>query len=474
LGNEEAGNQRRSPGVGQRVVADQERAMNRARMGIWVVLAVLVAAVAGALVLRPGGGGSASAGAPVPLRLGAGGTTTTVGAAASASADIAMFPYQDVTYVAAGGLPSLGGTAVVYTLAAPDDAAIGRLAHALGIDGPVTRDGDTRLVTDGTRQVSVYGTTWNVSPVDVSGAGPGTVSSGVVCATSDPAVPCPEPPPTTIPQRPDNFPSRADAIARSVAVLDDAGFDTTGATTTADDVTTAWSVVVTLPVDGHPTVGFAASFEIGPGLTIEYAGGTIGSVSALGDYPLVDTPTAIDRLNADGPFYGGGGVRPMAFAADATASSTGASTAPVAGGDSPVTTVVAPDSTSASEPIADAPTVGPDTVDPACDPAGACNEPGSPPETVVVPPDSPPATVVVPPDSPSDSAPDVTMPPLPPPAPITATLDHVTMEYAVAWSWDGTTTYVVPTYRFTGTDSDGNIVDVVALAVDGALLAGPG
>src|SRR5262249_49926202 len=129
------------------------------------------------------------------------------------------------------------------------------------------------------------------------------------CTTVVPPVPCPSGPPPTSPPLP-TLPSEGEATTRALAVLEAAGFDTTGAVTTADNAVTAWSVTVGLRADGHPVSGYGATFDIGPNGDIEFAGGAAGTLSALGDYPLIDTSEAIDRLNTDGPFSSGG-VQPM-------------------------------------------------------------------------------------------------------------------------------------------------------------------
>jgi hypothetical protein len=57
--------------------------------------------------------------------------------------------------------------------------------------------------------------------------------------------------------------------------------------------------------------------------------------------------------------------------------------------------------------------------------------------------------------------------------PIHVTLTGAELVWMTTTSWDGTTTYVVPAYRFTGTDGDGNPHEVVALALDDSFLRPP-
>lgn len=167
----------------------------RRRRALWGVLAA-VAVAAGALTVVSAGDDD-SPPARLPVALGASGMEATGAADAMLRA---------VTYVPGDDLPALGGTAAAYRLSgAVDEAAVVRLARALGLDGAPSRDGSTwRVATQDGGHLEVtegYGAMWWYSAtgggVTSGSSGPGGVDA---CAESsdDVVVDCAVRPTTTV------------------------------------------------------------------------------------------------------------------------------------------------------------------------------------------------------------------------------------------------------------------------------------
>lgn len=228
-----------------------------------------------------------------------------------------MYPYPGPpTYRAGGQLPDLPDHARAWALGEQiDDVAIRQLAAAFDIRGPVVTDGDGWAVTAGDREVRVRrdpGLPWSVGQavgdaaggVVASGSG---VSAGACIGVPGAAPTCPPPPP-----RPADLPTRDAAETGARHVLERAGIDLTGAQVRVDDGWSQWYVSVDPSVGGAPVEGWPTTVTVGPRQQIVAATGWLARPAAIDDYPLVGIPAAIDRLNREGPWGGGGGPRPMA------------------------------------------------------------------------------------------------------------------------------------------------------------------
>jgi hypothetical protein len=353
------------------------------RRALWGVLAV-VAVVAGGLVVASGG--DEGSGPRLPVALGA----SREMAATAGAADMSL---AWVTYVAGEGLPALGGEGTAYRLSGTvDEARVRDLAAALGLDGDLTHEDGYWHVAAGAAVLEVYeagGSWWfsaaagevvepdaavsdsatgsgsrgsasatasasgtaSASPacepgpatdctfVDLGAPAPDTTApcapddaSCTVLTTIDcgaPQVDCTAPPPLE-PTPPADLPTEGAARQIALDLLAAAGMDVDGAKVTVDGPYDAWYVTVEPQIDGVAVSGWGASVGVGSEGAVTSASGVIGTPERVGDYPLVDTLAAIDRLNEQQGQYGG----PVpAIATDAVTSEANETTA-----DAPVPT----------------------------------------------------------------------------------------------------------------------------------------
>jgi hypothetical protein len=113
----------------------------------------------------------------------------------------------------------------------------------------------------------------------------------------DPApVPLPEPLPG-LGEPVEGLPSEDEARAIGLETLAAAGLDVDDAEVTVIGGVTQWDVQVEPRVGDLPAPGLAAYVAVGVDGRIEGASGPVGDLDELGDYPLVETRPAIDRLN---------------------------------------------------------------------------------------------------------------------------------------------------------------------------------
>jgi hypothetical protein len=197
-----------------------------------------------------------------------------------------------VRYVAGDGLPDLGGSAPVYRLRADDDDLRAIAAH-LGVDGDLTAgEGADRTITEGEASVNGYGASWWYS----SGQSPSPIEE-VECAIAEDGQEVCLDEPAPEPERPADLPTQAEAEAIIRAVAEAAGVDLTGAQVTSYDNVATWGVNIDLAVDGTPITGYSVYGTVMAGGVVLDAGGVMGGLERLGDYPLDTTRTAIDRLD---------------------------------------------------------------------------------------------------------------------------------------------------------------------------------
>ncbi len=479
------------------------------RRALWGALAV-VAVAAGALAVNAGGGGPGAA--PVlPVALGA------VGRAEGAGAADASMAWGAVTYVAGDALPRLGGEAPAYRFAgAVDEARVRALATTLGLSGDPTHQDRSWHLESGDSVLEVYedagGIWWFsrhvVSTVEPDGGGSsgcdpdGTSCAGVATgvATVDPAttVPAPEcadgascssapttadaptcPPesycqePGTNPCPPDaecsvpppivpppiepppaaDLPSEGEARQIALDLLTATGTVVEGAKVTVDGPYDAWYVNVEMVLDGVPVSGGVSSVTVGPKGLVMGASGTFGVAEQVGDYPLIDTRAAIDRLNeqqsylidsapplgAPGTASSGGGVATASGSASESVSSCAADSAT---GTTRCDDVVVGDAPPPVECLQPVPT------DPASPTSTDCGP------DVCVYSEGPVTTVAVPACDPG-----------PAPEPVTITLTGAERVLVLMPASDGSSdAYLVPGYRFS--NDDGAMAEIAAVADD--------
>jgi hypothetical protein len=93
------------------------------------------------------------------------------------------------------------------------------------------------------------------------------------------------------------LPGEEEARRIALDTLEATGMDTAGATITAQNSLTVWTVDVEPRVDGLPAPGLVASVMIGPGGSIDGASGNVSDLEELGAYRLAGTRAVLDRLN---------------------------------------------------------------------------------------------------------------------------------------------------------------------------------
>ena len=460
------------------------------RRALWGVLAA-VAVAAGALAVTSGGGDGALP--TLPVALGASDRDSAAGAAAPTTADMQI---GWITYVAGADLPALGGEGPVYRLAGGvDEATVRALATALGLAGdPIHEDGFWHLQT-ADAVIEVYeqgGGSWWYSEAAVGYAGIGSVSGGgsagceggpavdcvapdepittvpasdasakdpAACTTTtaiaecgpdtgcvDPIEPCPPdaacvPPQPTEPQPPADLPSKDEARQIALDLLTAAGTSVDGAKVTVDGPYEAWYVTVEPVLDGLPLSGLGSTVAVGSKGAITSASGTLGTPELLGDYPLIDTRAAVDRLNEQQVAYG----RDVLFGAPATGSGSASGEATTEG-----------------------------SVATACDPEAPCDQPVPAPTTIVCPTgpdgsvscDPAPTTIVdclAPPEAGVDTATTFPCGPYPEPEPVEVVLTEVERILVLLPAFDDSgDLYLLSGYRFSG--DDGTIAEIAAVA----------
>jgi hypothetical protein len=430
-------------------------------LALWGVLAVL-AVGAGAVVVR-----SRDDNPPrLPIALGASVGESTKSAAGSSApvgpaTDMAML--RPVTYVAGDDLPLLGGSGAAYRLrGGVTEDQVRTLAKAFGLTATPTREGTHWSVQGDSGRLDVDdgggGMWWYSSGAAMGGAGDsgsGSVSSsgggtasppgailvapvapdapvpGVTTTVVGPSSPeqaialcppdakCAEPVPFVPPA---DLPTEADARTKALDLLRSVGADVDHADVHVDGPYEAWYITVEPRIDGLVASGLSYSVQVGPKGVISGAGGTLAHPERLGDYPVLDTRKAIDRLNTQFAV-------PMGAPEDLAARDGLAST---------------------TAPAAPAATIEPNTTvstDTACD-------------KVAPPPDG--STGITTMEACVGGGPTTPTEPYVPPEPQTIVLHGAERILMLVPASDGSTdAYLVPGYRFTGDQE--TVIDQIAV-----------
>ena len=460
-------------------------------MTLWLAAAGLGVVALGLVIVAGRGGGGDDADLPT-LRIGAdagaaAGAADSRAPVSEASDDMSILPAG--TYVPGEGLPKLGGEAPVYRLdAAPDRASVQRLADALGIDGEPTETDGSWHIEDGELGLDVYGvergwsiypTAWTdpvagddtaapdgsepartaeelcptVDPVPAdsgSGTGAGSAGSTGNAGADDLDILKCEPP--LEPVRPENLPSSDEARTIALDLLKSTGADVDGAKVTVDDGITEWFVSVEPRVGGLRAPGLTMYVGVGDEGRIVSASGYLATPEKLGDYPLLDTTAALERLNEDrvylGPAVDLGAADAREPAVDTPAVAPDPAVAQEPAVEPNSTTTVAGRDPGDDLPVLTPPVEPPDTaLPPDVEPMP---EPTLPPDITIEPP---PPNIT----EPEMTVPETTVPEAPPDVAVTDA------EIVLVWesSWDGSGTYLVPGYQFTAEDGSDPTVDAV-------------
>jgi hypothetical protein len=323
------------------------------RVGAWLVAAVVtLALVAGGVLVASGGRDRSPAVLPAPD------LSATQGAAAADAAtksgrggvEPALAPddsplfWPPVTYKLGGPLPDLPDEARAWKVGTDlDPDRVATLAAALGLRGRPKEESSSWTVRDGRRALVVHrlaGLPWSYdtavtgacvaanaggpdraggircpapdtavsnqpAPANPAGAGgaagggstgssgSGSASSPGSAGTGKPVKPVPLPKPWT--RRPE-LPSReqAERVARELAGR--AGLELDGASVRIHDAYAARLVTISPAVDGRPTAGFAWTVSVGPGDSVQHAGGWLATPEPADTYPLIGVGEGFERL----------------------------------------------------------------------------------------------------------------------------------------------------------------------------------
>jgi hypothetical protein len=326
-------------------------------------------------------------------------------------------------------------------------------------------------------------------PPSPSGTEPGSnAGSGSGCAPDECIPPDEQARPSA------DLPAEADARKVALDVVAASGADVEGATVDATSSGASWHVTVKLVPRDVPA-GFFSSVEIGPELQVLSAGGTLGRVEALGDYPVLDTHATIDRANEQ---RSSTGRDVQVGAADPSAGTTGGTDA-VGTDDTPVTATIVPGTDPCAAPdgasdgcggttgcggdgCAETPTTVPCKVQ--ADGSEICENTDCGSATVEGPDapavDLPCAGPACPQGAPAEDAPGTasgaptcappTTVPVVEPKPLEIVLVDAERSLVVLPANDGSRdAYLVPAYRFTAQDGS----TIYLPAVDDEALAGP-
>jgi hypothetical protein len=476
------------------------------RMVLWGALVVLVAGAVG-LVVANGGGGGDSAAPTLPLSVGSSGEAGGAGDARASVMAADLLPVS--TYVPGDGLPDGGGSEPAYRLpTSVDEGAVREIAAALGIDAAPTEQDGAWHATGGDMGLDVYGPagSWSAyrnvaepastepapagagaeagttpttfapdTPVSDDAAAASGTASGGQCIERDgmaectlegqaePEEPCPDDPralcpaprpfaPPQPPERPADLPSEDEARRIALDLLGAAGTDVEGADVQVTDATIQWTVTVEPRVGGLPAPGLAAYVAVGAGGRVDSASGYVGPPEELGDYDLIDTRAALERLN-DGSW----GYRTMGNAAvdSAVAETETNGAGPSAGVAGPVAPL---------SPEASAGASGGGSSGDGATAAPAEEPPVSAPTTGTTPSTASDGGQGIAPGEPAPGGP--TPAPLPAPAPESEPVEVPVTDAEVVLvsipSWDDTGTYLVPGYRFTADDGSDPMVPAVS------------
>lgn len=248
-----------------------------------------------------------------------------------ATADMMLYP-QQVEYRMPKALAKPADSAPAYRVTGAGKADAQRLAAAFGLGDPVRED-EGWASSDISRHLRVdQRGSWWFGPDEgdtgvSSSAATGSVTKSVTATVSgeETAVgecaPCPPDtictmeckPPTrptrTPPVRPQGMPTAAEAEQVARDLWDRAGIKVGEAKVDVQDSFSQYFVSFTPLVDGHKASGLEQSVSVGPNKAVLYASGVVLNVKKLGEYPLIDIVSALDRLN-DPPAYDLGGREP--------------------------------------------------------------------------------------------------------------------------------------------------------------------
>jgi hypothetical protein len=283
------------------------------RVGAWLVAAVVTLALLAGGVLVARGGRDRSPAVLPALDLGATQDAVTAGAAttpARGGAEPALGPddspllWPPVSYKLGGPLPTLPDRARAWKVGTDlDPDRVATLAATLGLRGQPKEEPSGWTVRDGRRALVVHrlaGLPWSYDTAVTSACAAATAGGpdrpgGVQCPDPDTAVSNQPAPPKPWGRRPE-LPGReqAERVARELAGR--AGLDLDGASVRIHDAYAARLVTISPAVDGRPTAGFAWTVSVGPGDSVQHAGGWLATPEPADAYPLIGVGEGFERL----------------------------------------------------------------------------------------------------------------------------------------------------------------------------------
>ncbi len=460
----------------------------RRTLALWSVIVVLVVG-AGALVVQTRDDDPPR----LPIALG---SAPARGESAAMSADMSMAAW--ITYIAGDDLPLLGDPGPAHRLGGEvTERQVRGLAEHFGLDGdPVEQDGGWHVAGDA-GVLDVYpgagGQWWfsNIDPASFQGGGTAGSSGSASCGADadvcedvkareeaaargadittttiagpvfacEPDVPdcvLPEPDPITPPA---DLPDEDGARQAALDLFEDLGIDVTDAEVAVEGPYEAWYVTVEPRIDGRIVSGLSYNASVGSKGAITSAGGTLNAPERLGEYPVLDTHEAIDRLNAQVGAYGG--RREVAVDDLAVAS------------EAPTTTLRSPDCTAEPQPdgsvsetcsavscaVTDTPAIASEAGDDPVPTTEVLDDPDTPVASDPGVPGAPPSDVICPTE------------PYIPPEPVEVVLHEAEEILVLVGAFDDSgEAYLVPGYRMRGDDDQ--VVDVASVD-DESLLPPP-
>ena len=240
------------------------------------------------------------------------------------------------TFLGGGALPSLTTQATAYIVKGDGEAAIARVAQALGMTGPVTKsvstpDGvDQWEVVSGTRHLVVTAALlWYLEDLSP----PSKLASG--CAGK----------PTVPPTTPVDCLTSDEAKKIAHTVASNLGIDLANDWEQFLDDSPKWSVTINPQVGGLPTSGYELFLEIGANGKVVRGAGLVGSPSIFDMYPLVTPAEGLARLTDFNYAMGGGSPTPMLTATDSNPTAVSGSQPPTVVITVPPTTYTGPPTT---------------------------------------------------------------------------------------------------------------------------------
>jgi hypothetical protein len=225
---------------------------------------------------------------------------------AAGAADSSMM-IANIRYELADGVTTDTKEAAAYDFADTNEAAVTKLAKALGVTGAVHKDGDNFTIGGGDDKPSLYVTaSGGVFSMSVSYAVSGSGSSSSGCAVPPVAPDTPvasdtptcEPMPATTTTIAPDAPRADDAKRVASEALQAGGVDVGDAKVSVESFDgSTQNVRFQHTVGGAVVEGYESYVTVGPKNAIVSASGYLVNPSSVGTYELASLTRAVERLN---------------------------------------------------------------------------------------------------------------------------------------------------------------------------------